>query len=184
MKTNLAPTTRLPAFRRFHPFAALLAAVTLAAPVLHGGELMVLGQPQRPTDEKAILALEEESRLAVLHHDFATLERIWAERFVVNAPLNSVLPNRAAVFELFRRGVGVYSSHEKSVECIVFDGDDAIVMGGETVVPRHAPAGSQPVPRRYTNVWRFENGRWQLIARQSTMIAPGAPSGPPSPPNT
>jgi ketosteroid isomerase-like protein len=140
---------------------------------------VIVGQPQAPTDEATIRALEEESRIAVLNRDFATLERIWSERFVVNAPVDYVLPNRAAVFDLFRRGIGVYSSHEKKIERIVFDGDVAIVMGAETVVPLNAPKGSQPLQRRFTNIWRFENGNWRLIARQATMIAPGAPSAPP-----
>lgn len=178
MKTNLASLTRIPAFHRSHPFTVLLAAVMLASSSLHGGETIVLGKPQRPTDEKTIRALEEESGAAVLHQDFATLERIWAERFVVNAPSNSVLPSRAAVFELFRRSVRLYSSYEKNIECIVFDGDDAIVMGGEAVVPVHAPAGNPPLQRRYTNLWRFETGSWRLIARQATMIGAGAPKAP------
>jgi len=43
-------------------------------------------------------------------------------------------------------------------------------MGGETVRPiKDAPLSGKTVDRRYTNVWRRENGAWPLVARQATV---------------
>lgn len=166
--------------RRAGLVASLVAV--LAGSALHAGETLVIGEPRNPTDETTIRALEEEGRRAVLHQDFATLERIWSERFVVNTPGNVVAPNRAAVFDQFRRGLATYSSYEKEIECIVFDGDLIIVMGAETVVPLNPPTAGQTVQRRYTNIWKIENGTWRLFARHANIVAPGAPSGPPGAP--
>jgi len=149
--------------------------ILLAVPLLHGGQTVLIGQPSRPDDEATIRAIENESALAVLHLDYATLERIWSERLVVSTPANTLAPNRAAVFDLFRQRSGLlYSAYEKNIECIVFSDDVTIVLGAETVVPRHPPTTGESMQRRYTNIWKRENGTWRLIARQATMLPPRA----------
>lgn len=143
-------------------------------------EPTILGEPRRPTDLAEIRSLEEESRLAVLQLDFPTLERIWSERFVVNTPGNFVAPNRAAVFAIFRRTpAGLYRSYEKNVEYVVFTDDVAIVMGAETVVPVSSASEARPVQRRFTNLWKYEAGRWRLIARQATIVTRSDSAGSP-----
>lgn len=168
--------------KKFYRHLGLVASLTtfVAPPLLRASEPLVIGQPLRSTDETTIRELENQSAQAVLHLDYATLERLWAEQFVVNTPTNTIAPNRAAVFDLFRQSAGpMYSSYEKNIECIVFYGDVTIVMGVETVGPRQASAAGNPVQRRYTNIWKLGNGTWQLIARQATMVASDAPPAPP-----
>jgi ketosteroid isomerase-like protein len=163
---------------------AFALLVPFAAPLLRGSEPLIVGQPSRPDDERTIREFENQNALAVLHLDYAALERLWSERFVVSTPANSIAPNRAAVFELFRKSNGpMYSSYEKKIECIVFNGDVTIVMGVETVVPRNAPMETQtgsPVQRRFTNIWKFENDTWRLIARQATIVPTSASPRPAS----
>jgi len=181
-----AVSPRRPAFTR--TCLRLGLTLLLLTPALHAGEPIVLGTPRTPTDPATILALEDESRRAVTVLDFATLERLWSENFVVNSPGNSIVPNRAAVFALFRsraRDGRLYSVYDIAIDGVTFTGDLAIVMGTDTVLPPTAPAGTPPAARRYTNIWRLEDGTWRLIARQATFLAPGASVGPapvPTPP--
>lgn len=162
-------------------FAASLVVVALFAGLeLRATEPTLIGKPRSAADPAAIRALEDTSSRAVLARDYVTMERIWAEQFVVNNPGNYVLPNRAAVFEVFRqKKIGLYSSYDTDIDAIAFDGDLAIVMGMETVVPLEGADVGKTVRRRYTNVWRFATGGWRLIARQATLLAPDARVGPP-----
>lgn len=124
-------------------------------------------------NEAAIRALEEAERLGVLNQDFPALEAIWSEHFMVNSPFNQVAPHRAVVLEIFRQGLADYSSFDRRIEQIRFDGDIAIVMGGETVQPTgNAPQAGQTVQRRFTHIWKHEDGSWRLIARHANNIAP------------
>ncbi len=123
-------------------------------------------------DEAAIRALEEQERLAVLNQNFTALERIWSERFMVNAPTNQVAPNRSVVLATFRQGHAAYSSFERTIEQILMDDDLAIVMGRETIKPMgNNPMAGQTIPSRFTHIWKKEGGAWRLLARHANIIA-------------
>ncbi|HET7752300.1 MAG TPA: nuclear transport factor 2 family protein [Anaeromyxobacteraceae bacterium] len=122
--------------------------------------------------EQAIRAVEEQERLAVLHRDFAALERIWSDDFIVNTPRSDVSPNRKAVLELFRRGVANYRTFERRIEVIRVSDDHAVVMGSETVQPAGDAVADRAVERRFTNVWRREDGTWRLWVRHANVLPP------------
>jgi ketosteroid isomerase-like protein len=126
--------------------------------------------------EATIRALDNQERIAALNQDFAALERLWSEHFLVNAPSNQIMPNRKAVLDWFRRGMTARSSYERSIEHIRVDGDIAIVMGLETLTPiSNAPLAGQTVRRRFTNIWKKEGDAWRLWARHANVIpAPAA----------
>ena len=47
-----------------------------------------------------------------------------------------------------------------------------LLMGLETVKAKgKAPFAGQTVRRRFTNIWMKREGRWQLTARQATIIS-------------
>jgi ketosteroid isomerase-like protein len=126
------------------------------------------------SDEKTIRSLDDQERTAVLNQDIPALERLWSDRFVVNAPnTNRVGIGRQAALDLVRRGLIHYSSFERRVEFIRVDGDVAIIMGGETVRPiGDAPSAGLTVQRRFTNIWKKDAGTWHLIARHANVIPP------------
>ena len=73
---------------------------------------------------------------------------------------------------LVRAGILDYASFEREIEAVLIHGDTAILMGLETVKPRNkAPLAGQTVRRRFTNIWMKRDGRWQLTARQATVIS-------------
>ena len=129
--------------------------------------------------DATIRALDDQERLAALNQDFAALERLWSEHFIVNAPSNQILPNRSAVLDWFRKGMTTRSSYERSIEQVRVDGDIAIVMGAETLKPTgNAPLAGQTVHRRFTNIWKKEGDTWRLWARHANVIPTPAAAKP------
>ena len=125
------------------------------------------------SEEDVIRQLEEKERQAVLGQDIAELERLWAEEFIVNNPQNQISPSREAVLALVRRGLIRYAAFERRIESIRLSGDIAIVMGAETVEPvGDTPRAGRTVERRFTNIWRKQDGTWQMIARHANVVAP------------
>lgn len=132
-----------------------------------------MGQgPTGGAREREIHEVDEKERDAVLAADVTVLERLWAKDLVVNAPSNRVGQGRDAVLALVREGLIDYASFDRGVEALRLHGDVAILMGAETVTPRgKAPFAGQTVHRRFTNFWMKRDGRWQLTARQATIIS-------------
>ncbi len=137
-------------------------------------------EPASALDEEAtIRALEEADRLAVLHHDYAASERIWAADLLVNTPANRLAPDVKSVLRMKRSGQADYSSFDRRIEQVRIDGDLAIVMGGETVTPvGDGPLAGQTVQRHFTNVWKKRQGLWHLAARHVSNICSDGRSGP------
>lgn len=120
-----------------------------------------------------ILALEAAGREAFLARDIARLDALWSDALLVNSPIHRV-HTKSQVLALLQAGVIAHSELEGSVENIERIGDMVVLMGAERVV--NAP-GTPAIERRYTNLWRLEDGRWRLIVRHANVMLPGA--GPP-----
>ncbi len=72
---------------------------------------------------------------------------------------------------LMRSGRLNYLSFERTIEKISFNDNLAIVMGEEKVKPQGNQDNSEKlVTRRFTNIWKKENDKWMIIARQATII--------------
>jgi len=149
--------------RMTRPLLSLLFVGSLMLPVAHS-------QQSSSADEQAIRSLEEQERIAVLNGDIATMERLWSERFIVNSPMGTVVTDRNGVIDRVKRGLIRYSRFERQIEAIRIDGDVAIVMGAETIVPATASgAPGQAVQRRFTNIWKRSGTTWQSIARHANV---------------
>ncbi|HVT45075.1 MAG TPA: nuclear transport factor 2 family protein [Thermoanaerobaculia bacterium] len=128
--------------------------------------------PEPAAEEAIVRLLDEQVRMAVLDRDTTALERLLSEQLIVNAPNNQVSLNRRAVLDLVQQGVIHYASFERTIEVVRIDGDVAIVMGAEIVRPiGNAPLAGQTVQRRFTNIWKKEDGTWRLTARHANVIA-------------
>jgi ketosteroid isomerase-like protein len=124
------------------------------------------------SDERTIRSLEEQEVVAVLNQDVAMLERLMSDRIIVNNPQNGITPDREGVLDRVRRGLIRYSSFDRRIEAIRIDGDVAIVMGLEIVVPiGDAPRAGETVRRRYTNIWKRTGSGWKSIARHANVVA-------------
>ena len=124
------------------------------------------------TLEAEIIKIDNEEATAVLTADLSTLEKFWADDFTVNGPNNQILKGKTNALELVKSGIIDYSSFEREHEAVLLCGETAILMGLETVKPKgNSPFAGQTLRRRFTNVWMKQNGQWQLIARQATIIS-------------
>jgi ketosteroid isomerase-like protein len=126
--------------------------------------------------EHELVSLDDLERVAALQRDVAALERLWSDRFTVNAPNSQVVVGKRAVLDTFvNSGVIDFSSFERDIEFSCIEGDFVIIMGLETLVPNNdAPraglVAGKAVQRRFTNIWRKEATDWRLFARHANVI--------------
>ena len=121
--------------------------------------------------ESEIRRLEQLEREAVMKSDSISLfDKLWSPSMVINTPAN-VVGNVQGTKAMFRSGGLNYLSFERNIEKITFNEDIAIVMGGEVIKPQGKQVNAgKTVTRRFTNVWRYANNSWSIIARQATII--------------
>jgi ketosteroid isomerase-like protein len=118
--------------------------------------------------EREIRRLDAQEADAVLRGDYALIDRLWADDFIVNNPRNSVGFGRTGAV---RMGEITYASFQRVAEFVALRGDVAIVMGHEVVVPK-APSldAGLTLHRRYTNVWMKSAQGWRLSARHANLV--------------
>jgi hypothetical protein len=121
------------------------------------------------SEEETVREMDNLERTAILEGDFATLEQLWVENFIVNNPRNLITPNRNAVVQIVKaRGIN-YSHFDRKVEEVRVFGDTTIVMGSETAVPKNEAVAAH-LHRRFTNIWQKIDGSWRMIARHMNDI--------------
>ena len=119
-----------------------------------------------------IRKIDRANTAAVLANDVPAIEKFWADDLTVNAPNNQILKRKKDAIQLVKDGILDYASFETAIEAVLIHGETAIVMGEETVKPKgKAPFAGQTLRRRFTNIWMKREGRWQLTARQATIIS-------------
>jgi hypothetical protein len=123
--------------------------------------------------ETEIRALEQLGAKAILSGDPNTLKQLWAPEFLVNTPRNEITGTRDSILLIQKAGIIDYSTYEKVIERMQFQKNIVITMGHENIVSKHdtpAAKAGQVYKRRFTNIWMKKNGKWQLIARQPSVI--------------
>jgi ketosteroid isomerase-like protein len=139
--------------------------------------LLIFSVAVQASDEEDVRARDDQERVAALNRDVSGLERLWSDNFAVNAPNNRVVVGKKAVLDTFiRGGIINFSSFERNIEFLRVDGDFAIVMGLETLVPVSSTPSAgltagKKVMRRFTNIWKRESGAWRLYWRHANVIA-------------
>jgi ketosteroid isomerase-like protein len=114
---------------------------------------------------------------AFLSRDAQTLERLWADEFVVTNPLNRFVTKRQ-VLEMVRSGVLVITAFDRQIEYLQIYGDTAIVAGRETVTwGGQMPNAGRTESLRITVVWMQRGGVWRQVARHANVV-PAAGSRP------
>jgi hypothetical protein len=118
--------------------------------------------------EQEIRTLEEQSRVAFLAGDVATLDTLMDDRLLVNSPLNTV-NDKAKVLDSLGKGPIRHTRDEVTIEHIARYGDVVAVMGRDTV---DGPPSNMLTHRRLTNIWQLQDGAWRMIARHAQVISP------------
>jgi hypothetical protein len=133
----------------------------------------------QPGSEASVIAVDDQQRAMVAASDASGLERLAHPNLRINAPGGRVL-KREQFLANMRSGEIAAESFERTAEDVSISGNIALVMGRETFTPAATSDlgriyGSKPLPRRYTNVYVWQQGRWLWLARHANVL----PAGPP-----
>lgn len=152
-------------------------SLAIAAVILAISSAMVGAQDSSAVTQ--VLALQERINEAALKGNGAVFEEALSPNFVTNPPSNRIA-RRADLIALFSSGRVAYTSITATVDFAEQLGDDLVVVMGtesttQSAMPADAGLGANvtaaPLHRRYTNVYRREQGAWRLLVKQSTPIS-------------
>jgi len=121
------------------------------------------------SDEQAIRHVEDEITAALDHNDANTLDRLWASDYSFINP-GGVVMTKAQRLAALRTGDLKLESYSRDEETIRTYGTAAVVTYRSTVIG-HKTCVDIGSKRRVTTVLVKKNGRWQVVAQQSTRIA-------------
>lgn len=133
-------------------------------------------------DDPAVQAVLEQRRAGIAAMMAGTMsaetER-YSTTFVANTPNGGVVTGEA-MLRLFGTGGIRYTHVEQRVDYAGSHGPDLVViMGEEIVVPGEGMANAgQRVRRRFTDVFRRENGEWRHDLRHANVLGIEAVAGP------
>jgi len=122
-----------------------------------------------------VLAVNERLVAAARTSDAAVFRELLSKSLVVSDPGNRIR-HRDDLLSLFGSGEVAYRSVKSTVDYADELGDLVVIMGTEVTVLESAPKGSPWGPgatlhRRFTNIYRQEDGEWRLIVKQSTVFS-------------
>ena len=117
--------------------------------------------------ENEIRAREDEAVTAFRQANLGALDRLMADGYLVNSPVQRVIP-KCELFELLRSGRLQHLTYTCAIEAIQRHGDVVVVMGHDVVTD---PPDGAITRRRYTNIWRRDTGAWRAIARHAHALS-------------
>jgi hypothetical protein len=129
-----------------------------------------------PWDEdpavQEVLELRRQGIAAMTSGEATAATERYSSTFVANTPGNAVVTGRE-MSQLFARGAVSYLSVEQRLDYAGSHGPDIVVLMGEEIVvpgPNARDAGKS-IRRRFTDVFRKENGEWRHDLRHANVIA-------------
>ena len=138
--------------------------------------------PAVQPDDASLRAADAEEVRIVVAGDSKAMSELLHPNYIVNSPANRVM-RKDDLIKLMAAGTIANDGLERTVEGTAITGNVGIVMGHETIKPKPDSElahlyGAATLDRRFTDVFLFENGKWRLLARQSTVIRPPSVSTP------
>lgn len=130
-------------------------------------------------NQAAVLAVDDQQRAMVAASDVPGLERLAHPNLRINAPGGRVL-NREQFLANMRSGEIAAEGFERTAEDVRISGNVAVVMGREIFRPAATSElgrtfGAEPLQRRYTNVYVWQQGRWFWLARHANVLPSAQP---------
>lgn len=118
--------------------------------------------------EAALNRLEDARYEAMKNADAEAMDQLFADDMVYQT-LQGITYDKPGYIALFKSGDVKIKSFRRENSHVKFYGDTATVMAHA-----HLDAVVKGEPRQlslfYLNVWAKRDGRWQLVARQSTLL--------------
>ncbi|HEX2091485.1 MAG TPA: nuclear transport factor 2 family protein [Longimicrobiaceae bacterium] len=153
-------------------FASLLLCVALAACAggRSAGDAGDTGElpPRDQETEQEVRSLEEQRFAAMVRGDTAGVGRILADDLTYTHS-TGVVESRDQFLAGIAAGMFRYEAIEPEEVRVRAYGTAAVVTGRARMRVR-TPAGAQAFRIRYTDVYALREGRWRMVAWQSTRI--------------
>lgn len=145
-----------------------VAAVLLASAYLGAQETPWANDPA----VQAVLAQRQRGIEAMISGRMSADTERYSTTFVANTPGNVVVPGEE-MLKLFATGNVRYDHVEQNIEYAGSHGPDIVVlMGEEIVVPGEGAANAgKRIRRRFTDVFRRENGEWRHDLRHANVVS-------------
>jgi hypothetical protein len=148
-----------------------LAAAVLAATLIQSVALAQDEPWAHDPNVQAVLAQRKLGIEAMTSGRMSAETERYSSTFVANTPSGGVVPG-AELLKMFAGGTISYDRVEQRIEYAASHGDDMVVIMGEEIVvpgPGLRNAGKQ-VHRRFTDVFRRENGEWRHDLRHANVV--------------
>jgi len=127
----------------------------------------------------SVLAVNEHLNAEMRSANASAVQERLSDQFVATDPSNTVRSKNDLV-AIVSSGLLKYDSIETEIDVAKRLGDDLVVlMGVETTTQSAVPTGGElkrtattsTLKRRFTNLYRKEDGNWRLLVKQSTVMA-------------
>jgi len=163
----MAATLPRPAVYR----TALLATLVLTALAGIGGASAANPWDADPAVQE-VLELRRQGIAAMTSVGASAATERYSSTFVANTPGGGVVTGKQ-MLERFAQGAISYQSVEQRLDYAGSHGPDIVVLMGEEIVvpgPNARDAGKR-IRRRFTDVFRRENGEWRHDVRHANVLA-------------
>ena len=144
----------------------------VAGAILLGSGACAQEQPwDNDANVQTVLAQRRIGIEAMMAGTMSAENQLMSSTFVANTPNSAVVPG-TALLELFEAGTLRYELVEQTIDYAGSHGPDIVVlMGEEVVVPGAGLANAgQRIYRRFTDVFRRENGQWRHDLRHANVL--------------
>jgi ketosteroid isomerase-like protein len=146
-----------------------LMAVLVISPVTIRRAQSPLETGQQQTEAKMeVMKIENEMNQAILQKDAAVLARIYADDLIYINGRGEILDKKQAV-EDYRSGNNTLLHLDHDDIRLRFYGNTIVLTGRSNSTVRYKDGGAK-IPRRFTNVFVFLDGRWQIVSHQVTNV--------------
>jgi hypothetical protein len=154
---------------RFARGGALAIALATWLGVVNAGRAAAAGPWDGDVAVQEVLRMSAEGIAAISSTGPTAESERYSSTFVANAPANTLVSGRAMP-QNFGHGFR-YQAVEQRLDYAGSHGPDVVVvMGEEVVVPGPgAPKAGRRVHRRFTDVFRKENGEWRDDLRRANV---------------
>jgi len=123
------------------------------------------------SDENEVRAIELEWGDAFERRDFATLDRIMADEYILTDPLGNVRDKAESLAALETNQILFESTKSDNVH-VRINGDTAVVTGRSTFRGRYR-GWSMAGKYQYTDVLVKRSGSWQAVSSHITALGTG-----------
>jgi hypothetical protein len=130
--------------------------------------ISVLPVLAQESTEGELNRLEDLRYESMKNADAATMDKIFADEFAYQT-LQGATFDKPGYMALFTSGDVKINSFKRSNSRVKFYGDTATVMAN-SILEAVVKGEPRQLNLFYLNVWVKRDGRWQLVARQSTAL--------------